>query len=389
MKWGSRNLRERYPRCSTLENGYRVPQASTLHFPPTERYWKLGGFLIQQRSLLIGIASAALLGAAAPVQAQQVSDLFKRVSPSVVMVLTIGKEMSPNPAAGLTATPGLGSGVLISADGKIMTAAHVVQTADRVAVQFQDGKRYPAHVVSSSVRADLALLQLDQLPRTMAPAKLGNSDSLRVGDEIIVIGAPYGLGYTLTVGHLSGRHTEGGVVSGGQVELLQTDAAINMGNSGGPMFNMKGEVVGIVSRILSQSGGFEGLGFAISTKVAERVLLRAGSFWSGIDFVMLQDTLAQIFNLPQPAGLLVQQVAERSPASFLGIRPGTVRARIGDAQLVVGGDIVLGVGAYSIMPGGTTLEQIQTYLSGLKPGDSLVVKVLRDGKVVRLADIRR
>ena len=345
--------------------------------------------MIQQRGLLIGLASAALLGAAGPVHAQQVSDLFKRVSPSVVLVLTIGKEMSPNPSAGLTATPGLGSGVLVSADGKIMTASHVVQTADRVAVQFQDGKRYPAHVVSSSVRADLALLQLDQLPRTLSPAKLGNSDSLLVGSEIIVIGAPYGLGYTLTVGHISGRHTEGGMVSGGQMELLQTDAAINMGNSGGPMFNMKGEVVGIVSRILSQSGGFEGLGFAISSNVADRVLLRSGSFWTGIDFVMLQDTLAQIFNLPQAAGLLVQQVAARSPGEFLGIRAGTVRAKIGDAQMVVGGDIVVGVGPYSITPGGGSLEQIQTYLSGIKHGDSLVVNVLRGGKVVRLADVRR
>ncbi|HWC72383.1 MAG TPA: trypsin-like peptidase domain-containing protein, partial [Gemmatimonadales bacterium] len=289
---------------------------------------------------------------------------------------------------GLTTIPGLGSGVLISAEGKIMTAAHVVQTADKVGVQFVDGKIYPAHVVASSVRADVALLQLDQFPMALTPAKLGNSDSLAVGDQVIVIGAPYGLGHSLTVGHVSGRIAAGGMVSGGPMEMIQTDAAINMGNSGGPMFNMKGEVVGIVSRILSQSGGFEGLGFAIPAKVAERVLLNAKSFWSGIDFVLLQDTMAQAFNVPQPAGLLVQQVSANSPAALLGIRAGMVRAKIGEAELLIGGDIVLDVAGIAITPNGGSFEQIQTYLSGLKAGDSLKVNVLRGGKIVHLAAAR-
>jgi serine protease Do len=339
----------------------------------------------------VALGLGAVVSAAAlwtPAQAQQLSELFRKVSPSVVLVRTIERGVSPGAAAGLTTIPGLGSGVLISAEGKIMTAAHVVQTADKVGVQFQDGKVFPAHVVSSSVRADVALLQLDQFPMALAPAKLGNSDSLAVGDQIIVIGAPYGLGHSLTVGHISGRITAGGMVSGGPMEMIQTDAAINMGNSGGPMFNMNGEVVGIVSRILTQSGGFEGLGFAIPSKVAERVLLNAKSFWSGIDFVLLQDTMAQVFNVPQPAGLLVQQVAAGSPGALLGIRAGTVRAKIGEGEVLVGGDIVLDVAGIAITPNGGSFEQIQTYLSGLKAGDSLKVNVLRGGKVVRLAAAR-
>jgi S1-C subfamily serine protease len=169
------------------------------------------------------------------------------------------------------------------------------------------------------------------------------------------------------------------------MEMIQTDAAINMGNSGGPMFNMNGEVVGIVSRILTQSGGFEGLGFAIPSKVAQRVLLNARSFWSGIDFVLLQDTLAQVFNLPQAAGLLVQQVAAGSPGAQLGVRAGTVRVQVGMQQVLGGGDVVLGVGGIDIMPNGASLEQIQNYLSGLKAGDSVRVSVLRSGKVMKLA----
>jgi serine protease Do len=343
--------------------------------------------LRRQRYLAVGMAGL-LMSAGGHLQAQAVSELFRRVDPSVVLVRTLERTIRPDPATGLTATGGLGSGVLITADGKIMTAAHVVQTADKIAVEFQDGKLYPAHVVASSLRADLALLQLDQTPIMLSPAKLGNSDSLAVGDQVIVIGAPYGLGHSLTVGHISGRHQTGGIVSGGPMELLQTDAAINMGNSGGPMFNMKGEVVGIVSRILTQSGGFEGLGFAVSAKVAQRVLLSERSFWSGIDFVLLQDTLAQIFNLPQAAGLLVQSVADGSPAALLGVRAGTVRATIGTASLLMGGDVILGVGQFPIAPRGASLEQIQNYLSRLRPSDSLVVNVLRNGKVVRLAAVR-
>ena len=330
-------------------------------------------------------AGVAALSVAGPAHAQQLSELFRKVSPSVVLVRTVERGVSPEPSAGLTTIPGLGSGVLISADGKIMTAAHVVQTADKVGVQFQDGKIYPAHVVASSLRADVALLQLDQFPIALAPARLGNSDSLDVGDEVIVIGAPYGLGHSLTVGHISGRIASGGIVSGAPMELIQTDAAINMGNSGGPMFNMNGEVVGIVSRILTQSGGFEGLGFAIPSNVAQRVLLTARSFWSGIDFVMLQDTLAQVFNVPQPAGLLVQQVAAGSPGAQLGVRAGAVRIQVGTQQVLGGGDIVLGVGGIDITPNGASLEQIQNYLSGLRAGDSIRVNVLRGGKIVKLA----
>jgi len=320
--------------------------------------------------------------------AQQVAQLFKKVSPSVVLVRTLERGMSPNPAVGLTTIPGLGSGVLISADGKIMTAAHVVQTADKVAVQFVDGKLYPAHVVASSLRADVALLQLDQFPVALSPSPVGNSDSLDIGEEIIVIGAPYGLDHSLTVGHVSGRMPADLVVSGGPMEMIQTDAAINQGNSGGPMFNMKGEVVGIVSRIMTQSGGFEGIGFAISSNVASRVLLTAKSFWTGIDGVLLQDTLAAIFNVPQSAGFLVQQVAARSPAALLGLQAGTVRARIGSEEMLVGGDIVLGVGGVPIAPNNSSLEQIQNSLSALRVGDTLRVSVLRGGRVVRLSAVR-
>ena len=337
---------------------------------------------------VVAVSVVAGIPVPAPAPAQQLAGLFRKVSASVVLVRTLERGLSPVPSVGLTTIPGLGSGVLINTDGQIMTAAHVVQAADRVGVQFADGKIYPAHVVASSLRADVALLQLDQFPVAMSPAPVANSDSVEVGDQIIVIGAPYGLAHSLTVGHISARVTPGLIVGGGPMEMLQTDASINMGNSGGPMFNMNGEVVGIVSRILTQSGGFEGVGFAISSNVARRVLLTTKSFWTGIDGVMLQDTLAQIFNVPQPAGFLVQQVAAKSPAALLGLKAGTIRARIGDQDLLVGGDVVLTVGGVAIAPNNASLEQIVSQLSALRAGDSLKVSVLRGGKVVRLAAVR-
>jgi serine protease Do len=337
-------------------------------------------------SLLCG--GAVLLGAWGTAEAQQVRDLFRRVSPSVVLVRTVERGLAPEPSAGQVSIPGLGSGVLVSADGKILTAAHVIQIAERVGVEFMDGKIYPAHVVASSVRADVALLQLDRMPTSIAPARLGDSDSLEVGDQIVVIGAPYGLGHSLTVGHISGRLSVDGIASGVPMEVLQTDAAINSGNSGGPMFNLRGEVVGIVSSILTQSGGFEGIGFVVPANVARKVVLTTPSFWTGMDGVLLQDTLARIFNLPQPAGLLVQHVAAGSPAAALGLRGGMWRATIGTDELLVGGDIILDVAGIAVTPNGASLDQMQSLLSKLRPGDSVTARVLRGGKVVPLSAMK-
>jgi serine protease Do len=319
-----------------------------------------------------------------PLEGQQLRGQFRAVSPSVVVVRTLERAPAPTPEKGLVSAPGLGSGVLVSADGKVLTAAHVVQVADRVAVEFADGTTVPARVVSSQPRADVALLQLQRVPPGAVVAKLADSDSLQVGDNVFIIGAPYGLSHTLTVGHVSGRHVMRGTVGGVAVEVLQTDAAVNMGNSGGPMFNMDGAVVGIVSQILSQSGGFEGVGFAVSSKVARELVLSRQSFWSGVDAYLLTDDLARVFNVPQSAGLLIQRVAENSPAAEVGLRAGTVRATIADEPLLVGGDIVLTVAGVTIANDGAVFDRIQRVLSRVQPGDTVGVTVLRAGKVIAL-----
>src|SRR5215471_11955022 len=324
----------------------------------------------------------AVAAAPAPVSAENLSQIFGLVNPSVVIVRTSEREVSTE---GQLAKFGeVGSGVLISSDGKVMTAAHVVHLADRIVVEFLGGERVDARIVASEADADVSLLQLERVPAVAVVAKLGDSDRTQIGEEVFIIGAPYGIGHTLSAGHISGRHEPDTVYHGlAKAEFLQTDAAINQGNSGGPMFNMKGEVIGIVSHIISKSGGFEGLGFVVSSNMARHMLLEAPSFWTGISAVLLTGTLSQVLNLPQPSGLLVQRVADGSAAAAIGIRGGTTKATIAGTDLILGGDIIL-ESAGIAMVDEASRQTIRDALGQPKPGDPLNVKVFRQGRVVEL-----
>ena len=186
------------------------------------------------------------------------------------------------------------------------------------------------------------------------------------------------------MGYISGRHKPNSTFSGmSRVEFFQTDAAINQGNSGGPMFNLQGEVIGIVSYIMSRTGGSEGLGFAVTSKVA-RQLLEQKSFWSGVNGYLLSGDLAEVFNVPPPGvGLLVQRVAAGSPAEQLGLKAGSTRATIADEELVVGGDIILAILGIPLSSP-NSLAAIREKITGLSPGDMVTVTVLRGGKTMTL-----
>ena len=325
----------------------------------------------------------AVLGLISESQGQQLREAFRGVQQSVVIVHTVQKGLAPFPEQGLVSSNGLGSGVLISNDGKILTAAHLVQSADKTMVEFSEGELIPAKVIGTSVSADVALLQLEQGPGSYRPAKLGNSDSMDVGDEVFVVGAPYGISRTLTAGHISGRRTLKRNENTTAVEFLQTDAAINTGNSGGPLFNVSGEVMGIVSNILTQSGGSEGLGFAATSNTARRLLLEQKPFWTGIEGLMVEGKVAKALNLNQAAGVLVQRVAEGSIAWRWGIRGGTLRANIEGADLILGGDIILKVNGVLVENDGS-YDEIYQSISRLKTGETLDITLLRQGQVWKL-----
>ena len=318
--------------------------------------------------------------------ANPLADVFERVSPSVVVILVSSHAPSKKDPKELVFEKGLGSGVVISKDGLIMTAAHVVQVADEVSVMFSDGHKETAKVLNTNIATDVALIKMDKVSKKLVVAEMGDSDSVRIGEDVFVIGAPYGMEYTLTVGHISGRRTTKEVSSQlVPIEFLQTDAAVNQGNSGGPMFNMNGEIIGIVSHSLSQSGGFEGLGFASSINTAKEMLLKRKSFWSGVEFALLTGDLAKALNVPQNAGLLIQVVAVGSPGYKMGLKAGKIPVRIGENEVFIGGDIVFEIMGRTVSEDVESLLKIQRLISDLAPGGTIKIKVLRGGNVIELS----
>ncbi|MBI2202447.1 MAG: trypsin-like peptidase domain-containing protein [Candidatus Rokubacteria bacterium] len=334
----------------------------------------------QRHALMVVLVVGSMIPAVA--SAATIAELFERVHRSVVVIRALEMDV-PAEEGQAPSVSSVGSGVLISNDGKILTAAHLVHAASEISVEFWDGQRVRARVVSSAPGADVALLRAEGVPPGAVAARLADSDAARIGEQVFIIGAPYGLSHTLTVGHLSGRQKPGQTTAGlGHAEFLQTDAAINKGNSGGPMFDMAGEVLGIVSHIVSTSGGFEGLGFAVAANVARELVLERGAPWHGIDGLFLSDDLVRILNLPGP-GVLVQRVVPDSPGARLGLRGGFVKATIGERTIILGGDVILEAQGVPI----GEAPRLRDQLRRVGPGDTLSVTIMRDGRLQKLLTV--
>ena len=261
------------------------------------------------------------------------------------------------------ATPfrGLGSGFIISSNGLILTNAHVVREAKDVTVKLSDRREYPAKVLGIDTTTDIAVLKIDA--RNLPVVRLGDPKTLEVGDPVLAIGAPYGLEETATQGIVSakGRSLPGDAV----VPFIQTDAAVNPGNSGGPLFDGSGSVVGINAQIYSRNGGFQGVSFAIPIDVALKVkdqIVATGKATHGRLGVTVQDlnqSLADSFGIKQVGGALISNVAPGSAAAAAGLKSG-------DVITEVNGEPVLGSGSLSSMVGMSA------------PGERVRLKVWRD-----------
>ena len=223
----------------------------------------------------------------------------------------------------------LGSGFIIDAEkGLVVTNNHVVADADEVNIILQDDTTLHAKLLGTDTKMDLALLQIPTDKHPLKAVTFGNSDAMRVGDPVLAIGNPYGLGGTVTSGIISARARN--INSGPYDDFLQTDAAINRGNSGGPMFNMRGEVIGINTAIFSPSGGSVGIGFAIPSSLAKTVVGQIEKYgstrrgWIGVRIQQVTEDIADSLNLGKLRGALVASVAERGPAALADIQPGDV-----------------------------------------------------------------
>jgi S1-C subfamily serine protease len=312
------------------------------------------------------------------VAGETLGEVYRRVNGSVVVIRALGDEVTED---GVSRFREIGSGVLISADGKIATAAHVVHTMSEVVVEFLGEDPVPARVISSEPRADISIIQASVVPRGAVVSPLADSDPVQIGDSIFVVGAPYGLRHSLSSGIISARWEPDTVTRDFPLaEFFQTTAVINTGNSGGPMFSWAGGLIGIVSHNITKSGGSEGLGFVVTANTVRELLVERTRRWYGVDYELVTGAIAEALRVPQAGGLLVKQVITDSAGGQIGLRGGTRIGIVEGRRLVVGGDVILSVQGITVASN-DDIARIVTSLEALQPGDDLRVTVLRDGTI--------
>ena len=281
-----------------------------------------------------------------------------------------------------------GSGFVFDMDGHIITNNHVIEKADAIEVTFLDGATSRASVVGTDPYSDLAVLKVKAPRERLKPVVLGNSSSLRVGETVYAVGAPFGLSWSIAQGIVSqiGRMLP---VSGGYSipGVIQVDAAINPGNSGGPLLDSLGEVVGVNTAIQSETGVFSGVGFAIPSNLVERVapsLIQTGRHdhpWLGVTGTDVTPSIAEKMSLPEVRGFLVRSVVENSPAEKAGIRGGNKAEVIDGANMTIGGDVITHMDEKTVRK----LEDLLTYLEyDKRPGERVVLSVIREGRNITL-----
>ena len=319
-----------------------------------------------------------------PTPRQTESDSYgvavKKASPSVVNIYT-QKKLPPN--SHLSADPlfqrfyngsnppkqqrmksSLGSGVLMTADGYVLTNHHVVDGADQIVLQLQDGREATVIVVGKDPEIDLAVLKINL--DNLTPIKLADTDDVQVGDIVLAIGNPFGVGQSVSQGIISATHRKGLGLNIFE-SFIQTDAAINPGNSGGALIDTKGNLIGIISAILDRTGYATGISFAIPANTALEILediIKHGRVirgWLGVTALQLRPEAAKQLALEPPSGLVITDVYQNSPAFFSGLLPGDIIVRINQIWA-------------------TDNDRGMNIIANLSPGDSVKLDILRDGK---------
>jgi Do/DeqQ family serine protease len=328
-------------------------------------------------------AQGALPAAVGETPLPSLSPMIKRVSPAVVNISTKGtikqRQQSPNPLLddpffrrffdvpelGPRKFQSAGSGVIFDAkNGYIVTNAHVIENASEITVTLQDGQDLKADVVGTDTRTDVAVLKVKS--DKLAQVGLGDSAKIEVGDFVVAIGNPFGLSHTVTSGIVSGL-SRSGITADGYEDVIQTDASINPGNSGGALVNLKGELVGINTAILSRSGGNIGIGFAIPVNMARNVMDQLVKFGTvkrgllGVNIYNVTPDIAQLYGLGDAKGALVSQVIEGSAAEKAGIRTG---------------DVITSINGQTVKSN----AELRLAISQLRVGQSVDVGIIRDGK---------
>jgi S1-C subfamily serine protease len=312
-----------------------------------------------------------------------ISDIYTSARRGVVQVVATAA-VSETPFFGARETRRLGSGFIIDESGDVVTNYHVVQGASKVEVSFSGNDEMPAKIVGSDPSTDIAVLRIKGAQsRALTPLILGSSGNVEVGDAVVAIGNPFGLERTVTAGIVSALQRQITAPNGFAIdEVIQTDAAINHGNSGGPLLNADGKVIGINSQIESESGGNVGIGFAVPIDTVKEVvsqLLEHGKVehaYIGIEMATITSELASNVRLPVDSGVLIQRVRSGSPAAAAGLHGGTTQVVVDGVSYLVGGDVITEADGQPV----ESAEQLRSVVTSKQPGDEVALQIRRDNE---------
>ncbi|MGH3010754.1 MAG: S1C family serine protease [Gaiellaceae bacterium] len=316
--------------------------------------------------------------AASTSESLSVSEIYEQTYKGVVEITAMSSQSSP--LGGEQQAQGQGSGFVFDAEGHIVTNQHVVEGAETVSIRFWDGSTHDATVVGSDPSTDLAVVKVDAPASMLEPLELGDSDQLSVGEGVVALGSPFGLEGTVTSGIVSALNRE--MTSPNNFTIsnsIQTDAAINHGNSGGPLVNAAGQVVGVNTQIKSESGGSDGIGFAIPSSTVSSIvpqIVSSGAVehaYLGVGIASLSQSVAD--ELGVPAGAMVTEVRQGTPAAEAGLRAATGSAMVDGQSFPTGGDVITAVDDTAVTSG----ADVQSAIDAKRPGDTVTLTYTRDG----------
>ncbi len=316
-----------------------------------------------------------------------ISDIYESASPGVVQITsssTPGDDDFTRRFAPPAAQQALGSGFVLDKAGHIVTAYHVIEGGDQIEVSFSNQDTLEAKLVGSDPSTDLAVVRVEASSRGLTPLQLGNSDRVRVGDPVVAIGNPFGLDRTATAGIVSAVQERTITAPNGSPidHVIQTDAPINRGNSGGPLLNGAGEVIGVNSQISTGGDndvGDDGIGFAVPSNTVRNVVAqlvdkgRVDRAHIGIGGTTITSELARLFGLPVDAGVLIERIGSATPASKAGLRAGTSDVVVAGESYSLGGDVLVAIGGERV----ASLSQLRDVLASHKPGDTVRLELYR------------
>jgi putative serine protease PepD len=317
---------------------------------------------------------------AASTSALTVGQIYRRAYKGVVEI-TVTSSSAASPFGGSQAQKAQGSGFVYDSKGNIVTNEHVVDGAQTVSVRFWNGSVYKAKVVGSDASTDLGVIKVDAPQSILHPVAVGDSSKVLVGDGVVAIGSPFGLEETVTSGIVSALHRQMQAPNSFTInDSIQTDAAINHGNSGGPLLNSQGEVIGVNAQIRSDSGGSDGVGFAIPSNTVHTIasqIIGSGKVehaYLGVSVQTIPASVADQLNLVE--GVELDAVKPGTPAKDAGLKAATGTKVVGGDTYSTGGDVITAVGGQKV----TTSEELQRAVDAKRPGDTLSIEYWRDGK---------